>query len=120
MSMEETADGLPPIVVLYREGTSEKAMLLRQFHISASGSAARLSLQFTSGNSLSAEINVDPKTIAPEDDNMSLTEKLLLRFEAAMRGETSRVDLRFCTGSTNLRNREHDNLRPGYAPPRAK
>lgn len=107
--------GPSPIVVMYRDGASDDcSTLMHDFRIIGHGEGkAMLCL-----DKVNLNIEVVPTMIPPED-KMSLAEKLTLRFEKAFaeaqRGETGvRVDLRFCTGKTDTRNPEHDNLRPDY------
>lgn len=108
--------GPAPVILLYKDGSSDEcSVLMNSFKIIGHGEERAHIYVGDVG------LTIDPGTtpVAPEGD-MSLTEKLTLRFEKAFaeaaRGETGvRVDLRFCTGKVDARKPEHDSLRADYA-----
>lgn len=61
----------------------------------------------------SYEFKVEPEILEPRGGDLTVVEKIALRFKEAARRGTD-VDLRFCSGEERLRRPEHDNLRPEY------
>lgn len=59
------------------------------------------------------DFKVDPEFIEPRGVDLTVVEKIALRFKEAARRGTD-VDLRFCSGTDRLRRPEHDNLHPEY------
>ncbi len=121
MSVDEKKSlrGPSPIVVLYRDGASDDCSTLthltQDFSIIGHGEGKAVVCLEKVNLTIEADM-----TTAPSDGDMSLVEKLTLRFEKAFaeaqRGETGvRVDLRFCSGNADTRRPEQDNLRPDYA-----
>ena len=96
----------------------ERSVLTRSFVITAAKEKAYVKLITPQGDKYDFEFNVNAAALDPEGTDLSLNEKLLMRFEEAMSGRASRVDLRFCTGSPEQRNPRHDNLHPEYRGPR--
>jgi hypothetical protein len=107
-------------VVIFNTASNdlERSILTRGFVISANKEKAWIKLITATGDKYDIETQVNGELIAPEGNDMSAAEKILLRFEEAMAGRISRVDLRFCTGPVLNRNPRHDNLHPEYRGPR--
>ena len=122
--MREDYSGRGPdnrdLVVIYNTASNdmERSILTRGFIISANKEKAYIKLITPTGDKYDIETPVNGELMVPEGNDLSLAEKILLRFEEAMAGRTSRVDLRFCTGNAVNRNPRHDNLHPEYAGPR--
>lgn len=118
MSLSAEAPKINPLrMLLIRENKDEHAVEVeRGFYIQGIRGAhdqARISFGTPGNEHNYVDIDVDPKTIPPFVDKMSLVEKLALRFKEAARRQTD-VDLRFCSGYEDMRRPEHDNLRPDY------
>jgi hypothetical protein len=103
--------------VLWRDKDEEMMVLTRHFFVASNGSIGRVRLSWREDDSYSFSFTAEPQDVMPEGDHLSLAEKVNMRFESVLRGETPRVDLRFCTGNLKKRNPLHDNLHPDYAVP---
>lgn len=121
--MKEDYSGRGPdhrdFVVIYNtSGDMERCILTRAFMVTANKEKLYVKLITAAGDKFDIESPANAELVPPEGNDFSLCEKILMRFEAAMAGRTSRVDLRFCTGAPVNRNPRHDNLHPDYAGPR--
>lgn len=106
-------------VVIYNTGNGyERTVLTRSFNVTANHEKAYIKLSNALGEKFEIELTANAAAMDPEGMELSMTEKLLLRLEEALAGRTSRVDLRFCTGTAQQRNPRHDNLHPEYQGPR--
>lgn len=115
--MQPERDEAPPSLrmLFIREGDYESAVELRpglRIRADAEGHV-RLYVSTYADSYESYDFEVDPDFVEPRDSDMSLAEKIALRFKEAARRGTD-VDLRFCSGNEARRRPEHDNLRPEY------
>ena len=112
---EEREEKEPTLRMLFvREGDSETAVELRPgVQIRYSGGEVRVALSTYADKYDYYEFTVDEDFLEPRGSDMSVVEKIALRFKEAARRGTD-VDLRFCSGNEKLRRAEHDNLRADY------
>ena len=114
---EDREDKEPNLRMLFvREGEYEMAVELRpglRIRYNDESHNMRVSVPTYADQYDHYDFKVDPEFIEPRDADMSVVEKIALRFKEAARRSTD-VDLRFCSGEDRLRRPEHDNLRPEY------
>ena len=115
----DPTSGVQPMV-LYRVEEKNRAIMLGRGMTVSEHTNSKTGLPFLSISmgtmgkySDSFNVEADPEKITPLHTDMSLFDKIMLRFNAAAKNGTN-VDLRFCSGTEATRNPDHDNLRPGY------